>query len=350
MIGKDVHRREFLSRSANSAVGLGAGLTILANSQSVRGAPASEKISLGMIGVRGRGHSLASGFLERDDCEITHVCDVDTAIGTSRSNEYSRRQDGKQVKFIQDYRDLLEEASIDAVVIATPDHWHAPLAIFSCQAGKDVYVEKPHSINVWEGQKLKEAAEKYKRVVQVGTQSRSGTDLHAARKYIEEGKLGEIHLAKVFDQMGKGVNFSLPPDAPCPNGFDWEIWNGPASQRNYNRKIVYGGWHYFWEYSGGEIAANGIHQLDIARYLCGVDIPETVCCTGGQFNQAGSCDTPDTQVAIWQFPNMLMTFHLSMWTPYMLKTDWEIRDSDMHPYWPQNSMRVEIYGSKGMMY
>lgn len=342
------NRRKFLRQSVASTVA-SAGWIVLADSRSVRGAPANERVMLAMIGVRGRGHNLANGFLERDDCAITHVCDVDREVGLARSAEYRQQQEGRKVAYIQDYRKLLDDSSIDAVVIATPDHWHAPMAIFSCQAGKDVYVEKPPSHNPWEGQQMIEAARRYDRVVQVGTQNRSAPYNMEAKKFLKEGQLGRIHLCRVFNMKGGG-NFSLPPDTDPPAGFDWDIWLGPAPARRYNERIRRGGWHSFWDYSGGDAANDGIHQLDLARWLVGVDVPYRVHCTGGRFDQPGDCETPDTQIATYDFDNLVMTFELTLYTPYMLKTDGEIRQSDMFPYWPQNATRIEIYGSEGVMY
>ncbi len=343
-------RREFLDRSKGTSLNLAVGVTILSSAKSVRSAPANDKIVLGIVGCGERGSSLANGFASRDDCEVAYLADVDSKRSESRAKGIADHQGGKGPKCVQDFRKVLDEKSVDAMIIATPDHWHGPATIWSCQAGKDVYVEKPPSHNIWEGRKMVEAARKYNRVVQVGTQSRSGDDFYQARQYIEEGKLGKIHLCKVFDQIGKSGNFQMPPDSAPPSGFDWDMWKGPSPDRKYNNRIIHSGWHYLWDCSGGEIANNGIHQLDIARWMCGVEKPKAASSTGGQFSQKGDFDTPDTQVATWEFDEMIMTFHMSLFTPYMLKTDWEIRQSDMHPYWPQNSMRVEIYGTKGLMY
>ncbi len=345
---KHIHRREFLCSTAKNSLQMGVGLTILANSKSVFATPANDKLSLAMIGVRGRGHHLAEGFLDRTDCEITHVCDVDTRTGESRSEQYADRQGGKRVKFLQDYRDLLDERSVDAVVIATPDHWHAPLTVFSCQAGKDVYVEKPPSHNPWEGQQIVKAATKYQRVVQVGTQNRSAPYNIQAKTFIDGGGLGQIHLCRVFNMKHQG-NFTLPPNSSPPSGFDWDIWSGPASQRPYNAGIRRNGWHHLWDYSGGDAANDGVHQLDLARWLLGVDLPKAVHCSGGRFHGEGSAETPDTQIATYTFDDLIMTFELTLYTPYMLKTDGGIRDNDMFPYWPQNATRIEIYGDKGVM-
>lgn len=342
------NRRQFLDRSKQTGLGLATGMTILADAASVRAAPAADRINLAMVGVRGRGNSLAAGFLERDDCVIGYVCDVETALFESRSKSYAERQGGRVPECVQDFRRALDDKSVDAMVVATPDHWHAPAAVWSCQARKDVYVEKPPTHNCWEGHKLVEAERKYKRIVQVGTQNRSAPYNMAAKKYIEDGKLGDIHLCRVFNMKAQG-DFTLPPDSDTPAGFDWDMWNGPAPERLYNERIRHGGWHHLWNYSGGDAANDGIHQLDLARWLVGVEVPKGVHCAGGRFNSQGDAETPDTQIATYQFDNLVMTFELTLYTPYMLKTDGELRASDMIPYWPQNATRIEIYGSRGVM-
>lgn len=342
-----INRRQFLDHSKKTALGVAAGVTILRNARSVRAAAAADTIVLAMVGVRGRGHSLASGFLDRDDCQIAYICDVDSGQFASRSKEYGERQ-GRVPRCVQDFRRALDDTSVDAIVVATPDHWHTPAAVWGCQAGKDVYVEKPPTHNCWEGHKLIEAAEKYQRVVQVGTQNRSAPYNMAAKKYIEEGKLGTIHLCRVFNMKSQG-NFTLPPDAQPPAGFDWDMWNGPAPQRGYNAGIRNGGWHHLWNYAGGDTGNDGVHQLDLARWLVGVDVPKAVHATGGRFASTGDAETPDVQIATYDFDNLIMTFELTLYTPYMLKTDGVIRSTDMYPYWPQNATRIEIYGSRGVM-
>jgi len=340
-------RRRFLASTRNTALSLAAGWTILSDSQSAYAAPANERVVLAMVGVRGRGHSLAHGFLDRDDCRIGYVCDVDENTGGQRAANYAERQEGAP-KVVQDFRQALEDEAVDATVVATPDHWHAPAAVWSCQAGKDVYVEKPPTHNCWEGQKLIEAAEKYERIVQVGTQNRSAPYNMAARKYIADGKLGDIHLCRVFNMKHQG-NFRLAADSQAPAGFDWDMWNGPAPERAYNSSIRGGCWHHLWDYAGGDTGNDGVHQLDLARWLVGVEVPSQVSCTGGRFQGEGDAETPDTQVATYRFDKLVMTFELTLYTPYMLKTDMELRQSDMIPYWPQNATRIEIYGTRGVM-
>jgi len=157
-----------------------------------------------------------------------------------------------------------------------------------------------------------------------------------------------VHLCRVFNMKSQG-NFTLPPDSDVPADFDWDMWQGPAPARAYNERIRRGGWHHLWDYSGGDAANDGIHQLDLARWLVGVEVPKAVHCSGGRFEGEGDAETPDTQIATYDFDDLVMTFELTLFTPYMLKTDGTIRSSDMFPYWPQNATRIEIYGTEGVM-
>ncbi len=345
-----LNRRDFLDRGGRTGVGLAAGAAILANAQSVRATPANNQVTLGLIGAGGRGNQLCGGFLAREshDCRIGWVADVNLRRAQAAAAAVAKRQGGPPPQVVQDFRTLLERKDVDAVVIATPDHWHAPATVWACQAGKDVYVEKPPTQNCWEGRKMVEAARKYRRIVQVGTQNRSAAYNMAARKYIADGRLGKIHFCRVFNQKEWG-NFPAVPDADPPQGFAWDEFNGPAPEAPYNANLQYN-WHHFWRYSGGDIVNDGIHQIDLARWLLGVDYPQTVYATGGRFHQSGAAETPDVQLAVFDFDGMVLSFELTLYTPYMLKISPKIRESDHEfPYWPQCATRIEIYGSEGLM-
>jgi len=213
-----LNRRDFLGRANRFAIGLAAGVTILSNPRSVRAAPANERLVLAMIGVGGgRGHSLALGFLDRDDCEIGYICDVNRQLHEPRAEAYAARQRGKRPRCVQDFREMLTDTAVDAGVIATPPHWHALATILCCRAGKDVYCEKPQSHNCWEGRKAVEAARKYNRIVQIGTQNRSAPYNFAAKRYLAEGNLGRIHLCRVHEQRYE-ANSQWGPDT-----LNWDI-------------------------------------------------------------------------------------------------------------------------------
>jgi len=343
-----INRRDFLDKSKRASLGLAAGITLLQSARSVRAAPANEKIILGLIGCGGRGPHLAKGFAERGDCTFAAIADVNEAILDERAATIANSQNGQMPAKHGDFRKLLDDKSIDAVVIATPDHWHALATVWACQAGKDVYVEKPPTHDCWEGQKMIEAARKYNRVVQCGFQNRSAAYNIEAKKYIESGKLGDIHLCRIFNQKPPWGNCPVVADGGQPAGLNWKMWNGPAPEHAYNSSMHHC-WHHQWCYSGGDIANDASHQIDLARWLLGVKYPKTVYSTGGRYALQSAAQTPDTQIALFDFEKLLVSFELTLFAPYMLKTDQGVRDNDMFPDWLQNSTRIELYGTKGVM-
>ena len=342
-----IDRREFLRRSRAMGVGLAAGLTILPRAASVRAAPANQRIGLAVVGVRSRGHTLAAAFAQRPDCRVLYLCDADRSLLASRSEIVAKAQGGRPPKCVQDFRAALADKSVDALVVATPDHWHCLAASWACQAGKDVLVAAPLSHNPWEGRRLVEIARRHHRIVAVDLASRSATYCRKAKEFLDKGELGKIHLCRVFDQKGQS-NFPLRPDGDPPPGLDWDAWNGPAPLAPYNVNYQ-NNWHGYWRYSGGDMAVDGIHQLDLARWLCGLDLPNSVHAAGGRLGISGANETPDTLVATYEFASMLMTFELTLTTPYMTKPSSAVRSGDVFPYWPQCAARIEIYGTRAMM-
>jgi len=330
-----------------SALGIGAGVTILKTSASVFGQQANNKVNLGFIGCGGRGRQLLGDFISRNDVNVLHCCDPfrDRAEAASGTIEGSALKTKPTLS--TDMRTVLDDPKVDAVVCALPDHWHALACVLACQAGKDVYTEKPVSHSAWEGRKMVEAARKYKRIVQHGTQCRSAPYCIAAQKYIADGKLGKIHYVRVYNMKEWG-NFELAPATAVPEGVDWDRWLGPAPMRPFSPSYP-SVWHHLWDFSSGDMINDGIHQLDLARMLIGRELPKSAYCVGGRFNSQGSAETPDTQIATWEFDDLVMTFELTLYTPYMLKIDPDVRNSDMFPYWLQCATRIEIYGSEGLM-
>jgi predicted dehydrogenase len=344
-------RRDFLHRSTKAGLGIAAGGALLAAAEpraiaADERVAANDKIVLAVVGIRGRGAALAQGFAERPDCEVAYLCDVDSSLFESRAKPLAELK-GCTPDSVQDFRRALDDKAVDAVVIATPDHWHAPATVLACQAEKHVYVEKPASQSAWEGRKMVEAARRYDRVVQLGTQNRSAPYNIAAKRYIEDGKLGKIHLCRVYNQKHWG-NLQAVADSDPPAHLDWDMWTGPAPESRYNVNY-HNGWNHFWRFSGGDIINDGVHQMDLARWLIGKDYPRTVYSVGGRFGEQGVFETPDTQIATYEFDDLVMTFELSLYTPYMIKSDMELRNSDMYPYWLQNGTRVEIFGDQGLM-
>ncbi len=345
-----MHRRSFLRNSTDAGLGLAAGITILADPRSVRGAPANEKVVLAAVGCGGRSGALTQGFLERGSCEYAYACDPNTPRAEARAKTITGLQE-KAPRIVKDFREVLDDKSVDAIVSATPDHWHALTTVWACQAGKDVYVEKPPTHDCWEGQQMLKAARKHKRIVQCGFQNRSAPYVKAAKQYIEDGKLGSIHLCRIFNQKPPWGMCPVVPDSDPPAGLDWNLWNGPAPEHAYNASM-HKCWHHLWRYSGGDIANDASHQIDIARWLLGVRHPKTVYSTGGRYATDPAtlvAETPDTQMAVYDFDKLLVSFELTLFTPYMLKTCPEVRNTDQFPYWMQNSTRIELYGTEAVM-
>jgi predicted dehydrogenase len=253
----------------------------------------------------------------------------------------------KRPKMVQDFRKILEDRNVDVLINATPDHWHGLGTILACRAGKDVYVEKPLAHNIWEGRKMVEAARKYKRVVQVGMQSRSAAYAKKAKEYIESGKLGDIYIVRVFNMMRHSMQKDTP-NRPVPEGFDYDMWCGPAPKLPYNPSRR---WLNQWEYSCGPIPGDAIHQLDLARYLLNdIPYPKTVSHAGGVNALRDGRETPDTQLATFEYGRLTLLLEAALWTPYMKKTPGDIRDSDQFPNWPFSSTKIEISGTEGFMH
>jgi predicted dehydrogenase len=339
-------RRRFLESTATTGVGLGVGLYALTSGRRANATSANDRVRVAVLGLRGRGGVLASKFSARPDCEVAYLCDVDESVLPQRAAEVEQNQQ-RAPKVTGDFRRALDDKSIDAIIVATPDHWHALATIWGCQAVKDVYVEKPISHSPWEGRKMVEAARRYDRIVQVGTQNRSAPYAIAAKDYIASGKLGTIHMVRVINQKS-WPNVPEVADRDPPPGLNWDMWTGPAPESKYNENY-HRCWNHFWRFSGGDIINDGVHQMDLARWVVGKTYPESVYSTGGRFAEKGVLESPDTQVAVFQFDDLVLTFEQTLYTPYMIKSDQALRDSDMFPYWPQNAERIEIYGSKGLM-
>ncbi|MDR1483848.1 MAG: Gfo/Idh/MocA family oxidoreductase [Planctomycetaceae bacterium] len=346
-------RREFMKRGVQtSLVGFGAGLTIL-SSKSVADTSANNKINIALIGCGGRGTSLLhgfnygnntriTGFQEFADVNVLYCCDVQKQRGEKAAAP-------TKAKYVPDIRAVLDDPKVDAVVNALPDHWHALGAILACQAGKDVYTEKPASQSGWEGQKMVEAARKYKRIVQHGTQNRSAPYNIEAKKYIESGQLGNIHLCRVFNQKREMNSFKIKNETK-PEGLDWSAWLGPAKERPYSSTILNRNWHELWDFSSGDILNDGVHQIDLARWLIGKEFPKSAYASGGRFTDPDSdAQTPDTLIASFDYGDLVFTVEETLYTNYILKIDSTVRQTDMFPYWMQCATRIELYGTKGLM-
>ena len=333
-----MRRRDFLRGSVAVA------FTGNAAAQRILGA--NERLRVGVMGLGGRGRHLVRVLAARPNVEITHICDVDSRSFKRALSIVKEHQNGVP-QTTKDFRYILDDKSVHILVNATPDHWHSLATILACQAEKDVYVEKPASHNLWEGRQMVDAARHYNRVVQLGTQNRSAPYVQKAVQYILSGGLGNIHLVRVINMKQMGGIGRKADQAP-PKELDHSMWLGPAPIRPFNPNR-FNQWNWFWDYSGGDIINDGVHQLDIARWLIDRNYPLTVTSAGGSYHFEDDRETPDTQHVLFEYKGLTMTFELAMWTPYMKKTPWKFRQKDDFPNWMFSSTRVEVYGTNGIM-
>ncbi len=289
---RDIDRRQFLGKSAQNAAGMAAGIVGL--SGTVAKAAPSERVTLAIIGTRSQGKRLASSMASFPDLDLVAICDIDDSLLPATAKVIEDIQ-GWAPRHEKDFRRILDDKSIQAVVIATPDHWHAIMGIMACQAGKDVYVETPISHNIHEGARLVEATRKYNRIVQSGMQQRSGSQFQSAVQLVRSGSLGNVHLAKAWTvHRRKPIGFKQ--DGISPKGVDYDLWLGPAPVRRFNANRFHHNWRWFWDYGTGELGNWGVHVLDIARWGLGVSLPISISATGGKYAFHDAQETPDTLI------------------------------------------------------
>jgi predicted dehydrogenase len=328
-------RRDFTSRVGAAAAGIVVGGSELFGGRpaAAQSAPsvggrvlgANDRVVVSHIGVRGQGNSLKRGFAQLKNVSIKTLCDIDANLEPSRVND-ERLKDvqGYKPNFVQDMRRVLDDKEIDAIVIATPNHWHALATIWGLQAGKHVFVEKPSSHNVWEGRQMVEATRKYNKIVQVGTMNRSRPAVRQAIKFMQDGGIGKIYMArglcfKPRPSIGKYPDGPMAPgekyklnvesggteptyDATYLAKVDYDLWLGPAAKRPFNRNRFHYNWHWHWEYGNGDTGNQGPHQFDIARWGLGKqEHPVKIMSMGGYYGGESSQETPDTQNSMFEY-------------------------------------------------
>lgn len=289
-------RREFIRSLSGGAAaaafaGFGPGFTAKSRAQ-VRGA--NERIRVAVMGLNGRGHSLAGTFAKQPGCRVAYLCDVDRRAFDRTAAAVAKIQ-GDAPKTTGDVRRCLDDRDVDALVVAAPDHWHAPATLLACKAGKDVYVEKPCSHSPAEGEILVAAARQYGRTVQLGTQRRSYPNVIEAMKELRAGIIGRPYFAKGWYTNNR-KSIGVGAEAPVPEWLDFELWQGPAPRRPFRDNLVHYNWHWFWHWGTGEALNNGTHMLDLMRLGLGVEFPTRVASSGGRFHFTDDWETPDTQV------------------------------------------------------
>jgi predicted dehydrogenase len=302
-------RRRFLQSSLAFA---GAGFAIGGTRTTGRVLGANDAIRVAVAGVNGRGNAHIDEFPKIPGVELIYLVDPDErTFGKALKNVA-----GRAPKTIRDIRQALDDKDVDVVSIATPNHWHSLMTIWSCQAGKDVYVEKPVSHNVHEGKVAVEAARKYNRIVQHGTQGRSSRHWAQAAALIRSGKLGKLRVSRALCYKRRD-SISEKPTAPPPSELDFNIWLGPASEQPYHANLVPYNWHWFWDFGNGDIGNQGVHQMDVARWLIpGPDgagsatLPKSVLSVGGRFGYHDQGQTANTQISVMDFGDAQLIFEV----------------------------------------
>ena len=324
-------RRDFIQKTSLGGLALSLGSTMSASVLYGRSLGANEQLNIAVIGVRSRAKALISGISKYPNAKILYNCDVDEKI-LEEHNAWCQENIGYVPANETDFRKILDDKEVDAVFIATPEHWHAPMAIAALQADKHVYVEKPCSHNPAENVLLIQAQKKYGKKVQMGNQQRSAITSIKAIEDIRNGMIGEVFKGEAYysnnrASIGQGVAVEVPPT------LDWDLWQGPAPRQEYRDNIHPYNWHWFRNWGTGEIHNNGTHEIDICRWALGVELPETVTAFGGKYSYEDDWEFPDNMQVTYTFANN----RFITWTGHsrgLIKPD-------------QPGRGVTIYGSKG---
>jgi predicted dehydrogenase len=313
-------RRSFVKQAGLMAAGIGVGLAadsleraVAQEAGAAKAVAANDQLVAGFIGLGGMGNSNLSDFMRCPEVRVAAVCDVDE----SRRLAAAKRV-GESCDAYNDFRRILERDDIDFVVISTPDHWHSLPSIYACEAGKDVYCEKPMSLTIKEGRAMCNAAERYGRVTQIGTQQRGGTHFQRAVEVVQSGALGRICLTRTWI-IGNGGSMGWPQDSDPPPGLDWDLWLGQAPYRRYNPARCHGSFRFFWDTAGGTICDWGTHLMDIIHWGMQVDAPLACTASGGKYVFDDCRDTPDTQEVMWDYPGFTAL--------------WSLRQGNGYPFW-----------------
>jgi predicted dehydrogenase len=316
-----MNRREFLQSS------------IAVSALSAPLIAASDKVNIAIVGVNGQGRNLTNQFCTLPDVNIPYLVDTDSNV-FGRAAKTVEEQKGKAPKLVGDIRKVLEDKSVDAIVVATPDHWHAPATILGVNAGKDVYVEKPCAHNFREARLMVDEAHRTNRIVQHGTHYRSFPSYARAVEYVRAGKIGKALMAKAWDvQLRDDIGHK--EDGKVPAGVDYENWTGPALMLPFNENRYHYKWHWNWNYGTGDVGNDGVHQMDLARWVLGIDSPATVSGWGRKMFFQDDQKTPDTANISFDCGDKAILFEMRIWNPYGMETQ-------------ENG--VAIYGTDGVMH
>ena len=303
-----MNRRKFIQQSSQLSVAAGAFISESYARNPTR-ISANEKIVIGVIGCNNMGNGIMNHALNQPNVECAMICDIDDTITAKRAEEVFKKT-GKKPQTTNDYRRLLDNKDIDAVVIATPDHWHCLPFVEACQSGKDVYVEKPLANSIGECNAMVKATRKYNRIVQVGQQQRSGEHWQKAIQLIQSGGIGTLRKVNCWANFNYAIGKPKAPDAPVPTGIDFERWLGPAPLRAYNPTRHHGSWRFFWDYGGGLMTDWGAHLIDIALWAKNIKTaPDAVMATGGNFySPEFAHEAFDTMSVVYQLPDYTISW------------------------------------------
>jgi len=314
-------RRRFLETAASLSVAFGATRLWAQDNENEAGErpadggtrSANETLTAGVMGVNGRGTALARNIARLQEAEVAYVCDVDSRALDRSAAAVAQDQDRKP-QTASDVRKMLDDGSLDVLIVAAPDHWHAPATILGCAAGKHVYVEKPCCHNPREGELMVAAARRHKRVVQMGTQRRSWAGFQEIVAKMADGAIGDVLYAKSW-YNNRRPNIGHGKQIAVPEWLDWKLWQGPAPHVPLRDNIVHYNWHWFWDWGTGELGNNGVHSIDICRWGLGVDYPTRVTSGGGKYRHDDDQQTPDTQVVTCEFDGKTLVWEGRSWSP-----------------------------------
>lgn len=301
-------RRKFIEKTATAAAVISIPSIIPAHAFG-----ANDRVRAAVLGINGRGKNHIEGLQRLENVEVAYLCDPDESLLAKRSKEFEEKY-GQKVGVEKDLRKIFDNKEVDVVTIAMPNHWHSLATIWACQAGKDVYVEKPGSHNIFEGRKMVEAARKYNRIVQHGVQLRSSAAIQEAIQHLRNGLIGKVYMAR-------GLVFRWRPDIgnkgtePVPSYLDYDLWTGPAQMRPFSRNIVHYNWHWHWDYGNGDVGNQGIHETDLCMWGLDVGLPEEITSMGGKFLWDDCKETPEIQTSIYHYPKekKIIQFEVRHW-------------------------------------
>ncbi len=348
-------RRNFIQLTAAGTLTTATSPLLWGNNHKWQGA--NDRINVAVIGIRGMGQNHIKSYQRLDNVRVAALCDVDENLFPERIQKHFIDKGLEKPKIYTDLRRLYEDKDIDAVSIVTPNHWHALAAIWAIQAGKHVSVEKPCCHNIYEGQKLVEAAEKYDVIVQDGAEQRSNPCAVTMADYLNSGQLGEVYMAKGMCYKWRD-SIGHTPNEPVPEGVHYDLWLGPAPKRPFSQNRFHYNWHWNWDYGNGDMGNQGVHEMDIARWGLGVKLPRRISAMGGHYMFNDDQETPNTLMATYEFDNpkgggdkkKMLQFETRHWitNPEGLIEDAKEKNND---YMTSSSNNIGnlFYGSEGYM-